>query len=158
MDLVLTDLRKTYGRGAKAVRALDGVSLTIPPGVFGLLGPNGAGKSTLMNIVATLQRPDAGAVRLGEVDALADPRAMRARLGYLPQEFGVYPGVSGEELLDHLARLKGLSDPAARRRQVGELLELANLDGAKARAVDGYSGGMRQRFGVARRCWAILAS
>ncbi|HWA28256.1 MAG TPA: ABC transporter ATP-binding protein [Lacunisphaera sp.] len=152
MNLTIRDLTKTYPGG---VRALDGVSLDIPPGLFGLLGPNGAGKTTLMNTLATLQTADGGEVRLGDIDLLQQPDRVRAVLGYLPQEFGVYPGMSGEELLDYLARLKGLGDPARRRAHVGELLEIVNLTGAKKRAVATYSGGMRQRFGIAQ---ALLGS
>lgn len=148
--LHIRHLKKTYRSHGGEVVALRDVSLTVPAGIFGLLGPNGAGKSTLMNIVATLKRPDAGSVHLGAHDALADPLGMRMKLGYLPQDFGVYPGVSAEALLDYMARLKGISHATDRRRQIGELLEIVNLDAAKARAVDTYSGGMRQRFGVAQ--------
>jgi ABC-2 type transport system ATP-binding protein len=150
MDLVIRGLAKTFRRRGHTVKALDGVDLHVPPGIFGLLGPNGAGKSTLMSIVATLQSPDRGSVHLGELDALADPAGMRAKLGFLPQDFGVYPGASAAELLDYLARLKGISNARTRRDHVAGLLALVNLERDKGRAVDTYSGGMRQRFGVAQ--------
>ena len=124
LALTISGLSKTYPNG---VRALSDVSLTIPTGMFGLLGPNGAGKSTLMRTLATLQEPDEGSVRMGEVDVLRDKDAVRRILGYLPQDFGVYPKVSAEELLDHLARLKGLSDRATRREVVASLLRQTNL-------------------------------
>src|SRR5581483_10397169 len=128
MDLVIRDLAKTYRRHGHRVQALDGIDLHVPPGIFGLLGPNGAGKSTLMNIVATLQSPDRGSVHLGELDALANPTQMRAKLGFLPQDFGVYPGASAEELLDYLARLKGICNTRTRRDHVAERLALVNLE------------------------------
>lgn len=144
--LEIRDVSKSYGR----VRALRNVSLSIPRGVFGLLGPNGAGKSTLMRTVATLQRPDTGSVTLDGVDAVADPEHVRRRLGYLPQEFGVYPNVSAERLLDHLAVLKGVEPRGERRRQVSRLLERTNLHAHRKRAVSEFSGGMRRRFGIAQ--------
>lgn len=147
MTLEIRNLSKTYGNG---VRALDDVSLTLAPGMFGLLGPNGAGKSTLMNTLATLQEPDAGVIRLGEIDALKEPQRVRADLGYLPQEFGSYPNTSAEAMLDHLALLKGIVDKGERRDHVGRLLDLVNLTEAKKRSVDTYSGGMRQRYGIAQ--------
>jgi ABC-2 type transport system ATP-binding protein len=147
VELTVEHLSKTYAGG---VRALDDVSLTIPPGVFGLLGPNGAGKTTLMQTLATLQVPDAGRVRLGTTDALSSTREMRQRLGYLPQDFGVYPNASARELLDYLAQLKGFVATAIRQRHVNELLSLVNLTAVAHRAVDTFSGGMRQRFGVAQ--------
>jgi len=150
MELSIHNLTKTYRSQGQEVHALAGVDLTIPSGLFGLLGPNGAGKSTFMNTLATLQRPDRGAIHLDGLDVLADPSALRARLGYLPQDFGVYPGLSAVELLDYLARLKGIEDHKHRRRHVSELLSLVNLEAHKSRAVDSYSGGMRQRFGVAQ--------
>jgi ABC-2 type transport system ATP-binding protein len=147
MTLSIRDLTKTYPGG---VRALGGVSLDIPTGLYGLLGPNGAGKTTLMNTLATLQAADGGEVRLGDIDLRRQPEQVRAVLGYLPQEFGVYPGMSGVELLDYLARLKGLGDRRERRRHVGHLLDMVNLADASQRPVATYSGGMRQRFGIAQ--------
>ncbi|MFT9180332.1 MAG: ABC transporter ATP-binding protein [Zymomonas mobilis] len=147
--LRLSGVSKIYP-GKNPVHALNNVSLNVPSGIFGLLGPNGAGKSTLMSIIATLQRPDRGSIHLGEIDALASPREMRAKLGYLPQDFGTYPGASAEELLHYFARLKGISNAAEREHQIGTLLEMVNLDAAKNRPVSDYSGGMRQRFGVAQ--------
>ncbi|HEV8233700.1 MAG TPA: ABC transporter ATP-binding protein [Gemmatimonadaceae bacterium] len=146
MQLRIDHLSKTYPNGT---RALDDVSLAIAPGMFGLLGPNGAGKSTLMRIVATLQEPDAGSVSLGEIDVLRDKEAVRRTLGYLPQEFGVYPKVTAEDLLDHFAVLKGITDRAERRRLVTALLEQTNLQRDRAKQLGGFSGGMRQRFGIA---------
>jgi ABC-type multidrug transport system ATPase subunit len=145
--LVIEHVSKTYPNG---VAALRDISLTIPRGLFGLLGPNGAGKSTLMRTLATLQDPDAGRMLLDGNDIFADPDAHRRRLGYLPQEFGVYPGVSAEELLDHLALLKGLADRRTRRAQVEALLARTNLWAHRRRAVSGFSGGMRRRFGIAQ--------
>jgi ABC-type multidrug transport system ATPase subunit len=145
--LTITGLSKTYPNG---VRALSDVSLTIPTGMFGLLGPNGAGKSTLMRTLATLQEADAGTATMGDVDVLRDKAAVRRTLGYLPQDFGVYPKVSAEELLDHLARLKGLTDKRQRRDVVAELLRQTNLYDVRRKALGGYSGGMRQRFGIAQ--------
>ena len=147
MQLEIRNLSKTYPNG---VKALKNVSLDVPQGMFGLLGPNGAGKTTLMNTLATLQEADSGTVRLGEIDGLKDKQEIRRRLGYLPQEFGVYPGISAEKLLDYLAGLKGISDKTTRRNHVGELLTLVNLSNERKRAVDTFSGGMRQRFGVAQ--------
>ncbi len=146
MELQIRNLSKTYPNG---VQALDDVTLTIPPGMFGLLGPNGAGKSTLMRIVATLQEPDAGSVRLGELDVLREKDRVREALGYLPQEFGLYPKVSAERLLDHFAVLKGIGDRGTRREVVDALLHQTNLHGVRKKKLGGYSGGMRQRFGVA---------
>lgn len=146
MLLRIENLSKTYPNGT---RALDDVSLAIPEGMFGLLGPNGAGKSTLMRIIATLQEPDAGQVHLGELDVLRDKEAVRRTLGYLPQEFGVYPKVSAEDLLDHFAVLKGITDRAERRRLVDALLEQTNLQRDRGKLLGGFSGGMRQRFGIA---------
>jgi ABC-type multidrug transport system ATPase subunit len=145
--LEITDLSKTYANG---VRALDSVSLTADRGLFGLLGPNGAGKSTLMRTIATLQPPDTGHVRLDGRDAYVDPRAHRRRLGYLPQEHGVYPGVSAIDLLDHLAVLKDIVDRAERREQVEALLQHTNLFQHRHKAVASFSGGMRRRFGIAQ--------
>jgi ABC-type multidrug transport system ATPase subunit len=146
-ELTISGLSKTYSNG---VQALSDVSLTIPTGMFGLLGPNGAGKSTLMRTLATLQEADAGTVRLGAIDVLRDKDVVRRTLGYLPQDFGVYPKVSAEELLDHLARLKGLADKVRRREVVATLLKQTNLYDVRKKALGGYSGGMRQRFGIAQ--------
>jgi ABC-type multidrug transport system ATPase subunit len=146
-ELTISGLSKTYPNG---VQALNGVSLTIGTGMFGLLGPNGAGKSTLMRTLATLQEADTGTVRLGDIDVLRDKDAVRRTLGYLPQDFGVYPKVSALELLDHLARLKGLSDGGKRREVVATLLKQTNLYDVRKKALGGYSGGMRQRFGIAQ--------
>ena len=147
LTLTIAGLSKTYPNG---VRALSDVSLSIPAGMFGLLGPNGAGKSTLMRTLATLQDADAGTATLGGLDVLRDKAAVRRILGYLPQDFGVYPKVSAEELLDHLARLKGLADNKARRDVVAALLRQTNLHDVRKKALGGFSGGMRQRFGIAQ--------
>jgi len=147
MELVINGLSKTYPNG---VQALKDVTLTIPTGLFGLLGPNGAGKSTLMRTLATLQDADAGSVTLGEIDVLRDKDALRRQLGYLPQEFGVYPKVSAWDMLNHLAQLKGLSDKKERLEIVGSLLRQTNLHDVRHKALGGYSGGMRQRFGIAQ--------
>ena len=152
MRLEIRDLAKTYPNG---VRALDRVSLTIPTGMFGLLGPNGAGKSTLMRTLATLQEADSGSARLtgvdgGDIDVLRDKDAVRRVLGYLPQDFGVYPRVSAEDLLDHFARLKGIVDAKARRETVQALLHRVNLHAVRKQRLGGFSGGMRQRFGIAQ--------
>ena len=147
LTLTIAGLSKTYPNG---VRALSDVSLSIPAGMFGLLGPNGAGKSTLMRTLATLQDADAGTSTLGDLDVLRDKAAVRRILGYLPQDFGVYPKVSAEELLDHLARLKGLADNKARRDVVAALLRQTNLHDVRKKALGGFSGGMRQRFGIAQ--------
>jgi ABC-2 type transport system ATP-binding protein len=147
LTLTIAGLSKTYPNG---VRALSDVSLSIPAGMFGLLGPNGAGKSTLMRTLATLQDADAGTATLGDLDVLRDKAAVRRILGYLPQDFGVYPKVSAEELLDHLARLKGLADNKARRDVVAALLRQTNLYDVRKKALGGFSGGMRQRFGIAQ--------
>jgi ABC-2 type transport system ATP-binding protein len=146
-ELTISGLFKTYPNG---VQALCDVSLTIPTGMFGLLGPNGAGKSTLMRTLATLQEADAGTARLGTIDVLHDKDAVRRTLGYLPQDFGVYPKVSAEELLDHLARLKGLTAKVQRREVVATLLKQTNLYDVRKKALGSYSGGMRQRFGIAQ--------
>nr|WP_295929527.1 ABC transporter ATP-binding protein [uncultured Dyadobacter sp.] len=147
MRLNISNLSKTYPGG---IRALDQVSLNIPNGLFGLLGPNGAGKSTLMRILATLALPDSGAVVFDGQDIHSHPRWLRSRLGYLPQDFGVYPGISAASLLDHLAVLKGISDKKQRGEQVAALLQLTNLYTRRKQAVSTFSGGMRQRFGVAQ--------
>jgi ABC-2 type transport system ATP-binding protein len=144
--LTIEHLSKTYPNGT---RALHDVSLSIPKGMFGLLGPNGAGKSTLMRILATLQEADSGSATLGEIDVLRDKQAVRRTLGYLPQEFGLYPKVTAEELLDHFAILKGITDGAQRRAIVSSLLEQTNLEAARRQRLGSFSGGMRQRFGIA---------
>src|SRR6185503_14384111 len=145
--LSIFGLCKTYPNG---VRALDSVTLDIPTGMFGLLGPNGAGKSTLMRTLATLQDADAGSARIGDIDVLRDKDTVRRMLGYLPQDFGVYPKVSAEDMLDHLARLKGLSRRSERRDTVAALLKQVNLYDVRRKALGGFSGGMRQRFGIAQ--------
>lgn len=150
--LTIRGLTKTYANGT---RALDNVDLDIPLGMFGLLGPNGAGKSSLMRTIATLQQPDSGSIQFENIDVLNDPDATRRVLGYLPQEFGVYPGVGAESLLNHLAILGGLGNKAERRECVQALLQQTNLWSHRKKAVSGFSGGMRQRFGVAQ---ALLGS
>ena len=146
MQLSIRDLSKTYPNG---MQALKGVTLTIPMGMFGLLGPNGAGKSTLMRTLATLQEADSGSAMLGDLDVLRQKDEVRRTLGYLPQEFGVYPKVSAEELLEHFAVLKGLTRSRERREIVKALLEQTNLYEVRKKKLGGYSGGMRQRFGIA---------
>jgi len=146
-ELVIDGLNKTYANG---VRALKGVSLRIPTGMFGLLGPNGAGKSTLMRTLATLQEADAGSAHLGALDVLKDKVGTRRILGYLPQEFGVYPKVSAETMLDHVAVLKGLTDTTRRRETVRSLLQQTNLYEVRKQSLGSFSGGMRQRFGIAQ--------
>ncbi|MCZ6887778.1 MAG: ABC transporter ATP-binding protein [Gammaproteobacteria bacterium] len=145
--LTIEGLSKTYANG---VRALDDVSLTIGNGMFGLLGPNGAGKSTLMRTIATLQAPDSGSIHLGEIDVLRDTDTLRRTLGYLPQEFGTYPRTSPEVLLNHLAVLKGIIDRQQRRNLVEKLLAQTNLGDVRSKNLDTFSGGMRQRFGIAQ--------
>ncbi len=146
MHLSIRNISKTYPNG---VQALRDVSLTIPAGMYGLLGPNGAGKSTLMRMIATLQEPDTGTIHLGDIDVVQQKDAVRQTLGYLPQEFGVYPKVSAEKLLDHFALLKGVADRRSRRDVVATLLRQTNLWEIRKQKLGGYSGGMRQRFGVA---------
>lgn len=146
MELRIRAVSKTYPNG---VHALKDVDLTIPKGMYGLLGPNGAGKSTLMRILATLQEPDGGSVQLGDIDVLNQKDEVRRTLGYLPQEFGVYPKVNAEDLLEHFAILKGIAGRGARRDAVEALLRQTNLWDARKQKLGGYSGGMRQRFGVA---------
>src|ERR1700761_4590927 len=145
--LNIRDLSKTYANGVKALRQ---VSLDIPHGMFGLLGPNGAGKSSLMRTIATLQDPDGGSITLNGQDLLADKQATRRLLGYLPQEFGVYPKVSAEAMLDHFAVLKGVTHKRERRELVEALLRQVNLWDVRKRKLGTYSGGMRQRFGIAQ--------
>lgn len=146
MELRIENLSKTYPNGTAAVQ---NVSLTIPQGMFGLLGPNGAGKSTLMRIVATLQDPDSGRVIFGDIDVLRDKPSLRRTLGYLPQEFGLYPKVTAEALLDHFAVLEGITDRKERKPVVHALLKQTNLWQARKIKLGEYSGGMRQRFGIA---------
>lgn len=145
--LELKNVSHVYSNG---VRALDDVTLSIPKGMFGLLGPNGAGKSTLMRTVATLQTPTSGAIQFGDIDILQDPEALRKRLGYLPQDFGVYPRVSAYDMLDHMAVLKGIGSKGARKDTVETLLNQVNLWSVRKKAIAGFSGGMRQRFGIAQ--------
>ena len=145
--LSIQHLNKTYANG---VHATNDVSLEIPAGLFGLLGPNGAGKSSLMRTIATLQDPDSGSIRFNGLDVLKDKEGLRRQLGYLPQDFGVYPKVSALELLNHFAVLKGLTHKAERKEMVEGLLHQTNLWEARKRAVASYSGGMRQRFGIAQ--------
>jgi ABC-2 type transport system ATP-binding protein len=146
MELQVRDVSKTYPNG---VQALKEVTLTIPVGMYGLLGPNGSGKSTLMRTIATLQEPDEGSIRLGDIDVLNQKDEVRKTLGYLPQEFGVYPKVNAEDLLDHFALLKGIAERRARKEVVDALLRRTNLWEVRKQKLGGYSGGMKQRFGVA---------
>lgn len=150
--LSIDNLSKTYPGG---VRALRGVSLNIPPGMFGLIGPNGAGKSTLMKILATLLDPDSGSARLDGLDLIAQKDATRRLLGYLPQEFGVYPKMSALDMLHHLAVMKGITKSGERKEVVESLLQQTNLWEVRKKALGGFSGGMKQRFGIAQ---ALLAS
>src|SRR6478609_4812478 len=145
--LTIRDLSKTYANG---VQALKGVTLDIPKGMFGLLGPNGAGKSTLMRTIATLQDADTGSIRLNDLDVLANKPEARRALGYLPQEFGVYPKVSAEAMLDHFAVLKGVTAGGERKALVEALLKQVNLWDVRKRKLGTFSGGMRQRFGIAQ--------
>jgi ABC-type multidrug transport system ATPase subunit len=145
--LELAGVSHVYPNGT---RALDGVTLSIPRGMYGLLGPNGAGKSTLMRNVATLQTPTEGSIRFGEIDVIAEPEKLRRTLGYLPQDFGVYPRVSAYDMLDHMAVLKGIASGAARKATVEALLHQVNLWDVRKKALAGFSGGMRQRFGIAQ--------
>jgi ABC-type multidrug transport system ATPase subunit len=147
MELRIENLSKTYPNG---VRALDNVSLTIPCGMYGLLGPNGAGKSTLMRTIATLQEPDSGQIHLGSLDVLHEKEELRKRLGYLPQDFGVYPRVSAQDMLDHLALLKGVVNRKERAGLIESLLVRTNLHQVRKKALTSFSGGMRQRFGIAQ--------
>jgi ABC-2 type transport system ATP-binding protein len=147
MELVIKNLDKKYSNG---VHALNNVSLTIKTGMFGLLGPNGAGKSSLMRTLATLQDADSGAVTLGDIDVLNDKDSVRKVLGYLPQEFGVYPRTSAVDLLDNLALLKGFENKSDRKQMIEQLLVKVNLWDHRKNAVSSYSGGMRQRFGIAQ--------
>jgi len=145
--LQLSGVEHVYPNGT---RALDGVTISIGKGMFGLLGPNGAGKSSLMRTIATLQTPTAGQIRFGDIDVLAEPGKLRATLGYLPQDFGVYARTSAYDLLDHMASLKGVVSAADRKATVETLLAQTNLWNVRNKAVAGFSGGMRQRFGIAQ--------
>ena len=152
MALTITGLSKTYPNG---VQALKNISLTIGNHMFGLLGPNGAGKSTLMRTIATLQEPDSGSIHLDDIDVVKDKNAVRQILGYLPQEFGVYPKISALDLLSHLAVMKGITNPGERKAMVESLLNQTNLWAFRKKALSTYSGGMKQRFGIAQ---ALLAN
>lgn len=145
--LIISNLTKTYENG---VKALNDINLEIESGMFGLLGPNGAGKSSLMRTIATLQIPDSGSIQLNGIDALNEPESLRRVLGYLPQEFGVYPKISAEELLNHMAVLKGISKKNDRKELVGYLLQKVNLYDKRKKAVKSFSGGMKQRIGIAQ--------
>jgi len=147
MELIISNLTKTYSNG---VRALNAISLTIPQGMFGLLGPNGAGKSTLMRTIATLQDADLGSITLDGVDVLKDKQAVRERLGYLPQDFGLYPRINAETMLDHIAQMKGVGNKAERKELVEALLNRVNLFKDRKKGLGTFSGGMRQRFGIAQ--------
>jgi len=147
MNLVINNLSKTYSNG---VKALQNVSLEIPKGMFGLLGPNGAGKSTLMRTLATLQEPDKGAVSLGDIDIIKQKNELRQVLGYLPQQFGLYPKITAELLLNHFAVLKGITNKSIRKETVEALLHKTNLYGVRKQNLSGFSGGMKQRFGIAQ--------
>ncbi|MFK5856149.1 MAG: ABC transporter ATP-binding protein [Bacteroidota bacterium] len=145
--LIITNLSKTYPNG---VKALDNVSLDIENGMFGLLGPNGAGKSSLMRTLATLQEADSGSVLLNDIDIFKQPGELRKTLGYLPQEFGVYPKITAKQLLDHLAILKGITNTSERKKMVNYLLNKVNLYDIRNKSVKGFSGGMKQRVGIAQ--------
>ncbi|MFZ1791628.1 MAG: ABC transporter ATP-binding protein [Saprospiraceae bacterium] len=146
-DLIITKLSKTYHTGIKAIQ---NISLQIPKGMYGLLGPNGAGKSTLMRTLATLQTPDIGSIYLGQLNVLENPVELRKVLGYLPQQFGIYPKLSSEMLLDHLAVLKGIMNGAERKEIIQALLHKVNLYEVKKQNLGEFSGGMKQRFGIAQ--------
>jgi ABC-type multidrug transport system ATPase subunit len=147
MELQIRNLSKTYSNG---VQALKNVNLDIPNGMFGLLGPNGAGKSSLMRTIATLQQADSGSIQLGDIDVLNDKNAVRQILGYLPQEFGIYPKVTALNMLDHIASLKGISNRSERKELVDALLHKTNLWQFKSKNLGTFSGGMKQRFGIAQ--------
>lgn len=147
MKLAIKDLTKTYKNGVKAI---DNLNLEIGSGMFGLLGPNGAGKSSLMRTIATLQSPDSGSIQFGDINVLENKMALRKVLGYLPQSFGVYPKMSAEALLDYFATLKGIASKSDRQKLVDEVLEITNLSDVRKKHVSGYSGGMKQRFGIAQ--------
>ena len=145
--LKIDGLSHTYPNGTKALTKVD---LDIPKGMYGLLGPNGAGKSTLMRTIATLQTPTEGSIQFDDIDVLANPDALRRRLGYLPQDFGVYPRVSAYQMLDHMAVLKGITNGGERKSVVETLLNQTNLWAVRNKSIAGFSGGMRQRFGIAQ--------
>jgi ABC-type multidrug transport system ATPase subunit len=145
--LQIQNLQKTYKNG---VKALDNISLEIGKGMFGLLGPNGAGKSTLMRTIATLQQPDSGSIYFDQTNIFEDPLSLRKKLGYLPQDFGVYPNVSAENLLDYFSILKGITSKKDRKKIIHAVLEITNLYDVRNKNVDGFSGGMKQRFGIAQ--------
>ena len=147
MKLVIKNLTKTYKNGVKAI---DDLSIEIGTGMFGLLGPNGAGKSSLMRTIATLQSPDSGSIIFGDIDVLNENMSLRKVLGYLPQSFGVYPKMSAQDLLDYFATLKGISNKLERNEIVKKVLEITNLYDVRRKHVAGYSGGMKQRFGIAQ--------
>ncbi len=147
MQLQISNLNKTYPNGVKAIHNLN---LTIQKGMFGLLGPNGAGKSSLMRTIATLQEADTGHIQFNEIDVVQDKVSLRKVLGYLPQEFGVYPRISAERLLDYLAQLKGVASKKDRQKLIDRCLEITNLKDVRKKHVSGYSGGMKQRFGIAQ--------
>jgi ABC-2 type transport system ATP-binding protein len=147
MELIIKNLSKTYSNG---VKALNDISLTIPQGMFGLLGPNGAGKSTLMRTIATLQDPDSGSISLDNIDVINDKQSVRERLGYLPQDFGLYPRINAEVMLDHIAQMKGIGNKGERKELVESLLQKVNLYTHRKKGLGTYSGGMRQRFGIAQ--------
>ncbi|WP_373400385.1 ABC transporter ATP-binding protein [Algoriphagus halophilus] len=147
MELIIKNLSKTYPNG---VKALNDISLTIPQGMFGLLGPNGAGKSTLMRTIATLQDADNGSILLDDINVLKDKQSVRERLGYLPQDFGLYPRINAEVMLDHIAQMKGIGNKSDRKVLVENLLQKVNLYADRKKGLGTYSGGMRQRFGIAQ--------
>jgi ABC-type multidrug transport system ATPase subunit len=147
MTLTIQNLSKIYPNG---VHALQGINLRIPTGMFGLLGPNGAGKSSLMRTIATLQEPDSGSIAFHDLDVLKDKVGLRQQLGYLPQEFDVYPKTAADDLLDYIAQLKGVADRKQRKDLVEHLLTVTNLYAVRKKAVATYSGGMKQRFGIAQ--------
>jgi ABC-2 type transport system ATP-binding protein len=147
MQLTIKNLSKTYSNGVKAIK---NISLTLNEGMFGLLGPNGAGKSSLMRTIATLQQADEGSIYLHDIDLLTEKTAVKQLLGYLPQEFGVYPKISAVQMLDHIAQLKGVGSKAERKELIGYLLDKVNLNNDRKRNLGTFSGGMKQRFGIAQ--------
>ena len=145
--LKISELKKTYSSG---IQALKGITLEVPSGMFGLLGPNGAGKTTLMKVLATLLEPDSGAAEMSGIDLIGDKHGARKMLGYLPQEFGLYPTLTAEQMLDYFAKLKGVTDKKQRRALIDALLDRVNLTSARKQRLGGFSGGMRQRLGIAQ--------